>query len=192
VEQPTRREQQAEQRRIQLIDTALALFADQGYDRTSIKDLAQAAGVAQGLVYHYFDSKEDLLLAVVDRHNPLPQVRALLEGIADQPASLLLPQLLHGFYGIFSEKRPLFVVGLRELLVDGRVRARIHQFQREGLTLLARYLAARVAAGELRPHNTEVSAQAVLSGGISLFIAGTPPEPFISEFVATLMRGIAV
>jgi AcrR family transcriptional regulator len=192
VDQPTRREKQAEQRRIQLIDAALALFAEKGYDRTSIKDLAEAVGVAQGLVYHYFDSKEDLLLAVIDRHNPLPQVRRMLEGIQDQPAAMLLPQLLHGFYALFGVKRELFIVGLRELLVDERVRSRIHLFQREGLTMLARYLAARIAAGELRPHNTEVTAQAVLAAGMSLFIAETPPEPFIAEFVAALLRGIAL
>jgi AcrR family transcriptional regulator len=191
VDQPTKREQQAEQRRIQLIDTALTLFAEKGYDRTSIKDLAEAVGVAQGLVYHYFDSKEDLLLAVIDRHNPLPGVRAMLEGIQDQPATLLLPQLLHGFYAIFSAKRELFIVGLRELLVDERVRARIHRLQREGMSMLARYLAARIAAGELRPHNTEVTAQAVLAAGMSLFIAATPPEPFISEFVSALLHGVA-
>ncbi len=191
MDPPTRREQQAEQRRTQLIDTALALFAEGGYDRTSIKDLAQAAGVAQGLVYHYFASKEDLLLAVIDRHNPLPQVRAMLDGIADQPAALLLPQLLHGLHALFTEKRQLFLVGLRELLVDERVRVRVFGLQQEGKGLLARYLAARVAAGELRPHSTDVSAQAVLAAGLSLFITNTPPEPFISEFVATLLRGIA-
>src|SRR5579871_543324 len=52
----TRRTQQAEERREQLIDTALRVFAEKGWDATSIPDLARAAGVAQGLMYHYFSN----------------------------------------------------------------------------------------------------------------------------------------
>jgi len=51
---PTRRELQAQERRNQLIDAALALFAEKGLDNTTIKDLAARVGVAQGLIYHYF------------------------------------------------------------------------------------------------------------------------------------------
>src|ERR1041385_4982883 len=51
------RRQQAEQRRIQLLDTALEVFAAHGFDGTSVKDLAEAAGVTQGLLYHYFASR---------------------------------------------------------------------------------------------------------------------------------------
>ena len=48
------RRQQAEQRRAQLIDTALGVFAEKGVEGTTVKDLSEAAGVAQGLLYHYF------------------------------------------------------------------------------------------------------------------------------------------
>lgn len=191
MDQPTRREQQAEQRRNQLLDTALALFAARGYDRTSIKDLARAADVAQGLVYHYFDSKEALLLAVIDRHNPLPQLRPLLEGIADQPANLLLPRLLHAFCAVMNERQALLRIGLGRVLVDARIRERVFALQREGMALLARYLDARIAAGELRPHNTRATAQSLMAGVMSVFLLETPPEPFISDFVAILLHGVA-
>ncbi|HEX6122420.1 MAG TPA: helix-turn-helix domain-containing protein [Ktedonobacterales bacterium] len=188
---PTRREQQAEQRRNQLIDTALALFAERGFERTTIKDLAETAGVAQGLVYHYFASKDELLQAVIARHNPLPQLRAMLEVAHEVPAAQLLPQLMLGAHAIFLEKQPLLHVGLRELLVKTPVRAQVFELQRQGIGLLARYLAARVAAGELRPQNTEVTARMVLSGVMLLFLTETPPEPYIQEFLATLWQGIA-
>jgi AcrR family transcriptional regulator len=70
--QPTRRELQAQERRNQLIDSALTLFAEKGFERTTIKDLSEAARVAQGLIYHYFESKEELLFAAVDKHGFLP------------------------------------------------------------------------------------------------------------------------
>lgn len=45
-----------------IITSALALFASEGYERTSIQQLAEVSGVAQGLLYRHFRSKNDLLL----------------------------------------------------------------------------------------------------------------------------------
>jgi TetR/AcrR family transcriptional regulator, cholesterol catabolism regulator len=61
------RRQRAEARRVQLIDTALEVFAAKGFDAATVKDLSEAAGVAEGLLYHYFRSKEDLLRAALER-----------------------------------------------------------------------------------------------------------------------------
>lgn len=47
--------------RARIIEHALRLFAEHGYDRTSVKMIAEAAGIAQGLLYNYFESKEHLL-----------------------------------------------------------------------------------------------------------------------------------
>jgi len=57
---PTKRKRQAEERRKQLIDTALKLFAAKGFENTTTKNIAEAAGVAQGLIYHYFGGKEEI------------------------------------------------------------------------------------------------------------------------------------
>ncbi len=53
------------ERRLHIIRTALRLFARKGFDATSISVLAREAGMAKGLVYTYFDSKDDLLQAVI-------------------------------------------------------------------------------------------------------------------------------
>lgn len=50
--------------RERIMDAALTLFGRQGYESTSVKQIAQAAGVAQGLLYNYFQSKEHLLAAI--------------------------------------------------------------------------------------------------------------------------------
>ena len=56
--QPTARALRARERRDQLLTSALALFAERGFENASMKDLAAAAGVAPGLVYHYFRSRQ--------------------------------------------------------------------------------------------------------------------------------------
>ncbi|MFA6373381.1 MAG: TetR/AcrR family transcriptional regulator, partial [Methanothrix sp.] len=56
-----------EERRKELIDTAGRLFVAQGYDQTSISDITKEVNVSQGAFYYYFDSKEDVLVAVMEK-----------------------------------------------------------------------------------------------------------------------------
>jgi len=55
------------QRRQQLIEIARALFAERGYDATSIEEIAQRANVSKPVVYEHFGGKEGLYAVVVDR-----------------------------------------------------------------------------------------------------------------------------
>ncbi len=50
-----------------IMDTALDLFANEGYYTTSISKIAQKAGIAKGLIYNYFSSKEKLVLEIANR-----------------------------------------------------------------------------------------------------------------------------
>lgn len=57
----------AAQRREQLLDTAVALFAERGFGGSTTADLAKAAGVTEPIIYRHFASKKDLFIAVIDR-----------------------------------------------------------------------------------------------------------------------------
>lgn len=61
---PTR-EEQKEQRRQLILEKALELFVKKGYAETKIGDIAKAAHMSAGLMFHYFDSKEQLYEALV-------------------------------------------------------------------------------------------------------------------------------
>lgn len=52
--------------REKILQAAFAVLSRQGYENTSIKDIAEEAGVAQGLVHYYFKSKQQLVLDVLD------------------------------------------------------------------------------------------------------------------------------
>ena len=60
---PERRNGQEEKRRL-LLDAAVRVFARKGYHAARVGDIAEEAGVAYGLLYHYFASKEELLRSV--------------------------------------------------------------------------------------------------------------------------------
>jgi AcrR family transcriptional regulator len=54
-------------RRDQILDAANALFAERGYDEVTIEEIARGAGVARGLVHHYFGGRKEVYLALLER-----------------------------------------------------------------------------------------------------------------------------
>lgn len=54
-----------QQRVMQIFDAALDVFAHKGFHSATIADIAQKAGIAKGLLYHYYSSKEELLSHIV-------------------------------------------------------------------------------------------------------------------------------
>lgn len=59
------RQEQKEERRKKILFTALNLFVKKGYHDTKIADIAEAASMSTGLLFHYFESKEALLVALI-------------------------------------------------------------------------------------------------------------------------------
>ncbi len=59
------REEQKEQRKKEILEVALELFVSKGYKETKITDIAQKASISVGLLFHYFESKENVYLELV-------------------------------------------------------------------------------------------------------------------------------
>jgi AcrR family transcriptional regulator len=88
---------EVEERRKQLVALGIELFAERTYDDVSIDELAHAAGISKGLLYHYFPTKRDFYVATVKQAaqellertatpegmDPLERVRAGLDAYLD-------------------------------------------------------------------------------------------------------------
>lgn len=61
-----RTKEEAAQTRQQLLTAALSIFSRQSFDATSLEEVAEAAGVTRGAIYHHFGSKADLFLALIE------------------------------------------------------------------------------------------------------------------------------
>ncbi len=61
-------EQRSERSRAQILEAALGLFSKQGYRATSMRDVAQAAGVSTGNVYHQFPDKETIFRTLLEQY----------------------------------------------------------------------------------------------------------------------------
>lgn len=86
-----------ERRRREVIASAARLFAERGYQETSMQDLTQATGLAAGGLYHYIESKDQLLVSVCDELlDPLLE-RAREIVAADAPPEQHLRELLRAW-----------------------------------------------------------------------------------------------
>jgi AcrR family transcriptional regulator len=57
---------QTDERRRQLLDAGARVFTERSYEDASMADVARAAGISKGLLYHYFPSKRDLFVATLE------------------------------------------------------------------------------------------------------------------------------
>src|ERR1043165_165773 len=73
-------------RRAQLLDAAAQAFAERGFHPPTVRDVAKAAGVADGTIYNYFENKTALLLGILDRLNE--NERRAIEGAQAQATDL--------------------------------------------------------------------------------------------------------
>lgn len=143
----TTRKEQAEQSRARLVDVALQLFVEQGYEATSVSQILDAAGMARGALYHHFpDGKKEIFVAVVeladeDLHHGLDHIVATVASPVDRIATAATLIL-----GLAAE--PVFA---RIILIEA---ASVMPGQWTGggeYQLLRATLEEAVAAGEIRP-----------------------------------------
>ncbi|GAA5199900.1 TetR/AcrR family transcriptional regulator [Microbacterium jejuense] len=99
--------------RAQVLAVAVELFNEQGYDATSVADLAQRLGLTKSALYHHFDSKEQLLALALD------EALGGLEGVLDDPAiaeaapAERLAAVLHGAVLVLVDRLPYVTLLLR-------------------------------------------------------------------------------
>lgn len=74
VERLTRQEQR-ERTRTQLIDAAMQLFAERGIASVSLEQVAASVGLTKGAIYTNFASRDDLVMAVMERHGHVPEIK---------------------------------------------------------------------------------------------------------------------
>jgi len=193
------RKEQAGKRRQAILESALGVFVQKGYMRTTVKDLAKAAGISSGLMYHYFESKEHLFEEAIKQRSFLPQLRKILEQNKNAPSRHILKTVGQEFLKFLKQQSGIMDLMMREGSSNEKLQAIWHQLALDGVTVLSNYLIARITRGELRPHSTTVTARCLFSSVLVLhftkdiLVSGKITEgQFIDELVDNLLDGIEV
>lgn len=196
LEKPNSRKSQMEKRRLVLLDTAISKFAEGGFAKTTVKDIAASAGISSGLMYHYFPSKEKLLEAAVEKRSFLPQMRRILTN-TKKPCREVLINTAVRFSALLEQEKNSIRILLQEGHSNTEVKKVWDSLSSEGAAILQQFLASRIAAGELKTHNTEVTARCLFSI-IFMFIftkdifksSSLNDTQFIEQSIDSILNGI--
>lgn len=160
--------------RDRILRAARELFADQGYARTSIRQVADRAGANSALIYYYFGNKADLFEASMGE--PSHQLRAMLERAlaAPPPASHRLELFLREYVPFALTQIPLTALVFRSLSSgDPELAERMRAQLEPNAALLRRIIQQGVEQGEFRPLDAHLAVGSLL-GMVLFFVLAAP------------------
>lgn len=193
MEDRGRREQKREETRQRLAQAAQRLFVKQGFDATTVDEIAAAADVSRRTFFHYFESKEDVVLA---RHEDFE--RALLAVVRaaspDEPVLDVAERAVVAAAGLFDLKEAHIIEQLQrdEPALRMRAQGKYERIERAIASALAER--AGVAPDDLRVRLDAMLIAGVLriagGGWTAAAMDGVPMRAYVRQVVSTLGAGI--
>jgi AcrR family transcriptional regulator len=194
----------ASDRKKQLLEIAMKLFSGQGFDGTSTREIAQAAGVNEALIFRHFRTKEDLFWAVLSDRVELRgrnrRMRELVrsEGDFREVLVAIAEILLDRTEDDAAVTRLLFYSALRNRELSNRF---FQTYGQEKFEMLASLIRAGIGAGHFRKVNPVTAARAFLGMIVYDYLVeevfGVPHAQALSkrelavELAGIFLRGIS-
>lgn len=193
-----RRTQLGNEQQERLIAVATKMFHDQGYDATSLQEIAETLGLLKGSLYNYIGSKDDLLWEVILRQHKATM--ALVErcrAMVDASPTERLRAFARGYAPSLKNERISVAVYQRELvrLSDAR-RKTILQEREAYVTFLQDLLDEGIASGDFRADlDSELACQGILGMLNSSYRWYRPrrdltPERAVEGLLDLVLRGV--
>jgi len=198
---PSRRHD-PERKRLELVESAAAAFAERGYRRTTIDEIARRAGIAKGTVYLYFKDKEDLFYASFEWFSQQSMADAGPALAAAGDTGSRLRALAEAAARFMTEHRQWYPLTLEVWAAAGShdARQRFADAMREMYhgyrQATAAIIAAGQASGELRADLDANALGAMLTGAVDglllqcWFEPSLDPLPLIQGLFEPLLRGM--
>lgn len=183
-------------RRDAIVRAATAVFSENGFDRTSIGDIARTSGMSDGLIYRYFNGKRELLSAVLEDFygDVLELSTAAIAAQADYPGKLRA--LIEQHIRVFTSDKGicrLFIAEVRNM--DDYVGSSAQALNRRYTALLSPILEAGIAEGRIAAGIDRKLVRDMLFGGIEhiawrhISAAAEIDVPKVATFVTTTFLG---
>jgi AcrR family transcriptional regulator len=156
------RDQLAKIRRSQILDASQVVFAERGFHRATTREIAAAAGVAEGTIYNYFAGKDDLLIGLVVRLAEMENLEEeLARALQSDPREFFI-SIFRDRLGHIAEHHQILQALLPEILTHARLRQRFfEQFIVPTATHMEQYTRARIGLGQIRPVNAPLTTRVV-------------------------------
>ena len=165
------RTQAVEDKRRQLLDAAVRVFARKGFHASRVGDIAEEAGVAHGLLYHYFKSKDQVLEAVFHENWSVLLARIASVEETDEPAPDQLRHIATIVLRTWLHLPDVVRVVIREFGRSPELAERIGDLA-QPIDAIQRVIERGIRRGEFRKDVDPVFAAAVVYGSIDELLTG--------------------
>ena len=161
----------SEEKRRLILDAAVHAFARKGYHACRVGEIAEEAGVAYGLVYHYFSSKEEILETIF--RETWSDLLAAMKTVEEsgEPASEQLRQVAAILLRAWRREPDLVRVLVREVARSPEVQRRVNEIG-QAFTAIERIVANGQAAGEFRTDLDPQLASWIYYGALEEILTG--------------------
>jgi len=176
--------QEGSSTRERILDVALDLFTEKGFDGTSLREIAERLGVTKAALYYYFASKDDILMALHMRIHEFG--REALRRMAEEPVTLeLWRELLDQIVGQMLAQRKIFLMHERNQAALEKLHEEGHDAEHDDIQNKFRQVLADTRL-PLRDRVRMACSFGAVFGG--LFMAGDAFETTSNQELGDLVR----
>jgi AcrR family transcriptional regulator len=169
----------SEEKRRQILDAAVRVFAHKGFHTCRVGDIAEEAGVAHGLLYHYFSSKDEVLEAVFRENWSVLVDRIDAVEASGEPAREQLRHVTAILLRTWLHQPDVVRVVVREIARSPEVQSRIGELVKP-IEAIRRIIERGQRAGEFRTDIDPQLAGTIFYGGIdeilTSWVLGQAPD----------------
>ena len=160
-------------RREQIVEAATRVFAQKGFRRATTREVAREAGISEGTIYNYFEDKDALLMAILERLNETERrAEDFEEGMATDFEGFLRDYLSRRM-SLIWENREVFRVVLSEILVNAELRERyLEHVVAPTMSIAEENFRSRIRQGKARAVDAPLAMRAVTGAVIGLLVLG--------------------
>src|SRR5215470_15768221 len=149
-------------RRKQILDAATQVFAEKGFHRATVKEIAGKAGIADGTIYTYFASKTEVLLGILHRLNESTEREQQLTPESEQDLRSFFTSYLRQRMSLLWPNAEVFQAVLPEMLVNEELRELYYQqILVPTFTVAEHSFQAQSATGQVRSTDVPLTVRAI-------------------------------
>jgi TetR/AcrR family fatty acid metabolism transcriptional regulator len=184
-------------RREQIVEAATRVFAEKGFRRATIREVAREAGISEGTIYNYFEDKYAILMAILEKLNETERRAEDFEEGMVAPFGEFLGEYLRRRMSLMWENREVFRVVLSEMLVNVELRELyLRQVLTPTMRIAEEYFRAMVERGQIRSVDIPLAVRTLAGTVMGLLVLDLLGDEEVGarwqeipEVVASIMSG---
>lgn len=148
-------EKMSTEKRSEILDAAIKLFSEKGFERTTVDEIATKANVGKGTIYLYFENKEHIFLTIIEEG--MSQLRRFFQQMSKEENFLsLLRELIFSYLKFAEDNREIYRLFLKERLAmrlfdEDTLGRRFMEMHHELHQFMTEFMQRGMDEGALRP-----------------------------------------